>query len=229
MSRITFFVSLSSLLFGLGIYFSSCSSDQLPASYDEIGICFETEILPIIISNCTQGGCHNPIDRAEGLDYSTYNGIMESVKPFNANKSELYEYIISTDPAERMPLPPYDPLSIEEIALIKDWIEKGAPETIDCQSACDSTLINPVNVSFQNQVLPILDAKCNGCHSGPSPDGGIDQSTWSAVKATVNDGSFLGCIKHEGGFSPMPKFASKLPSCEIDVIETWVNEGALDN
>ncbi len=214
-----------SILGCISIMFHNCSNDQIPVSYEEVGICFETEIFPILISNCTMSGCHNPTDRAEDLDYTTYEGIMESVKRFNPEKSKLYEYITTDDLGKIMPPPPSTPLTAEQINLIHDWIEKGAPETINCFTVCDTL----TNVSFSMDVLPILDSKCNGCHSGPTPQGGIDQSTWSAVIRTVNDGSFLGSIVHEQGFSPMPPLSPKLPPCEILIIETWVNEGALDN
>lgn len=205
----------------------SCSSDKLPASYADVGICFETEILPISISNCTQSSCHNPVDRADGYDFTTYDGIMEAVKPFNANGSEFYESITETNLNDIMPPPPNTPLNTTQISLIKDWIDKGAPNTFDCFAGANCDTLT--NVSFSAAVLPVLDTYCNGCHSGNTPQGGIDQSNWAAVNATVNDGSFMGSINHDNGFVAMPLNGAKIPACDILLIQTWVDEGALNN
>lgn len=219
------FVTLTFMFAMLVFIQYSCSSDKLPASYDEVGICFETEILPIAISNCSQPGCHNSNDRADGYDFTSYDGIREAVKPFNTGASEFYESITETNLNDIMPPPPNTALTAGQISLIGEWINKGAPNTFDCFTTCDTL----TSVSFSTQVLPVLDLYCNGCHSGNTPQGGIDQSTWSAVNATVNDGSFLGSIQHDPAYVAMPLNAAKMNSCDVLLIETWVNEGAQNN
>ena len=207
------------------LLFAQCAQDKLPASYAAVGICYETEIEPIIVSNCTQSTCHNPVDLEDGYDFTTYDGIMTAVRPFKPNQSELYESITEADLGDIMPPPPNNALSAAQIALIKDWIDKGAPETINCFTTCDTL----ASVSFSASVLPIVNTYCNGCHSGNTPQGGIDQSNWQAVKLTVDDGSFLGSIRHDNGFSSMPPSGAKINACDILTLETWVAEGAQNN
>ncbi len=87
----------------------SCTFDKLPADYATIGICFETEILPIFVSNCTGSGCHNEIDREEDYDLTNYDGIMKGITPFDANGSEHIKSILDSDPDDVMPPPPASP------------------------------------------------------------------------------------------------------------------------
>jgi hypothetical protein len=93
-----------------------------------------------------------------------------------------------------------------------------------------STDCNAVTTpSFATDVLPILNNRCNNCHSGVSPSAGIKLNSHTEVLKYVNDGSLLGSIKHSSGFSPMPKNGSKMSACQIGLIETWITQGALNN
>ncbi|MEM6634086.1 MAG: hypothetical protein AAF694_30700 [Bacteroidota bacterium] len=87
----------------------------------------------------------------------------------------------------------------------------------------------PDSISFTAQVLPILDVQCNSCHSAQAAFGGVVLDAYDSVLVYVNDGSLLGSIKHEGGFSPMPPDQSKIPECEIQQLTIWVNEGSINN
>lgn len=81
----------------------------------------------------------------------------------------------------------------------------------------------PESLSYKNHVSPILSASCVSCHSGNSPSGGVLLSTYEEVKAMGESGKLLGSIKHEAGFSNMPKGSDKLSDCTIKIIETWIN------
>lgn len=89
---------------------------------------------------------------------------------------------------------------------------------------CDTT-----NVSYSTVVAPILQTRCNGCHGGAFPSAGIDLTTHENVFIYANGGGLLGSIRHESGFSPMPKSAPKIPFCEINKISAWINNGAPNN
>jgi hypothetical protein len=94
----------------------------------------------------------------------------------------------------------------------------------------DSNTCTPsANPSFTNDVMPILEARCNNCHSGSFPSGNIKLDTYNDVMIRVTDGSLMGSIRQTGGFSPMPKNASKLPACDIQKIADWIAAGSLNN
>ena len=96
--------------------------------------------------------------------------------------------------------------------------------------ACDTT-----RVSYNADIMAILDASCQGCHKGPSAKSGINLYDYTTIKSLALDGkytygSLLSSVSHEGGNpNPMPQGANKLQECDINKIRAWVNMGAPAN
>jgi len=89
---------------------------------------------------------------------------------------------------------------------------------------------NPTSTpTFRTDVLPLLQARCNNCHSGSFASANVSLETHTQVVARVQDGSLLGTITHAGGFSPMPKNSTRLSACDIQKIQAWVEAGSLNN
>lgn len=103
--------------------------------------------------------------------------------------------------------------------------EELFPEVVP--SNCDT-----VDVSYSAIIQPIFNRSCafSGCHddSGASNSFGINLSSWQNADNTVSSVQLLRSIKHTGNF-PMPKGAAKLPPCEIQQIESWINNGRKNN
>ncbi len=193
-----------------------------PCSTDTVY--FTQQVLPILISNCSMSGCHDVASHQDGVVLTTYEKIMSTaeVRPGNPNDSELYEVLVENDPDDRMP---YNrpPLPQDQIALIRKWIQQGAKNN-SCVNACDTT-----NVTYTATIKTLIAGKCQGCHSGSAPQGGIDLSTHTGLKAKVTDGRLWGAINHASGFSPMPKNGNKLSDCEISQIRIWIDKGSPNN
>jgi len=83
--------------------------------------------------------------------------------------------------------------------------------------------------TFSANVLPLLNTRCNSCHAGSSPSGGIALDTYDNVLKYVNNKSLMGSINFESGYSPMPKNSGKMSACEIGKIQSWIDSGALNN
>jgi len=94
-----------------------------------------------------------------------------------------------------------------------------------------STLCDTTNVSYSKTVSPILLQNCAlaGCHASSSPTGGYTLDNYDGVRSIVLSGRIIGAITHSPGYSPMPKDAAMLNTCEIGQITSWINQGALDN
>lgn len=198
-------------LFGLVLINYSCRNDiYVPDA------CYDQTIRPIIISNCTSSGCHNSKDRKDGLDLTTYEGLMNIVSPKHPLQSELYNVIRKTG-EERMP--PDHSLSDKEIRQIKSWISLGADDNSCSSQSCDT-----LNVSYSKHISGILQKQCLGCHNS----GNIILNNYNDVKLKVLSGALMGSIKQNGNFQKMPP-SYKLSYCEIRTIEIWVNAGALNN
>lgn len=183
---------------------------------------FVNQVMPIISSNCTMGGCHDNITHADGVNLTTYTNIMKYVRAGDAANSKLYKVIIKTN-GDRMPPPPMPPLTAAQKALIQKWINQGAKNN-SCIGACDTTVF-----TYSGAVKPIMDAKCAGCHNPANLGGNIDVSTYTAVKVVALNGKLYGSVAHQAGYSPMPKNSAKLSDCEIRQIQKWISAGSLNN
>ncbi|HEX6334363.1 MAG TPA: c-type cytochrome domain-containing protein [Flavisolibacter sp.] len=193
-----------------------CSSDT---------VYFQQAVLPIFISNCTMAGCHDAASHEEGIVLTSYTSIMNTgkIRPFQPFNSDIYKKIIDTDPNDRMPPPPASALTQEQRDLVFKWIAQGALNN-SCQSACDTSVY-----TFSAGIRPVITARCQGCHSGGTPQGGISLTTYQQVKARVEDGKLWGSINHLAGYSPMPKNGNKLSDCELKKFEKWIAAGSPDN
>ncbi|MBK7406794.1 MAG: hypothetical protein IPJ40_01195 [Saprospirales bacterium] len=157
-------LALPSILLLIGILLSvpSCTKEYIE---DINGVCFERDVLPVFVSNCTQSGCHNSIEKKEGYDLSSYESIIKrGIIPGNYKGSTIYQSIATSFGENSMPPPPHNRLSSEQVTNIALWIDQGAHNTVCTATACDTT-----NISFTTDILPILGAYCNGCHSGSAP------------------------------------------------------------
>ncbi len=196
---------------------SSCVPGDTTKPGDE-GICFETEVFPLIVSNCAQSGCHDAQTHEEGLNFTTYSGIRQAVRPGDPGDSELYESISKTDGDEKMPPPPYPALTASQISTIYTWILEGAKETT-CES-CDTT-----QFSFAAEILPLVESYCQGCHNSASPSGGVLLTSYDQIKAVADNGKLLGTITGAPGYPVMPP-AGTLTDCQITQVKNWIDDNA---
>jgi Planctomycete cytochrome C len=149
---------------------------------------FSRDILPLLVSNCAKSGCHDAISHKEDIILDNYQNVMASdvVKAYNLSNSDLYESITETEPDKRMPEPPNEKLTTDQIDIIAKWILQGAKD-LSCDEmvgGCDTTF-----VSYSTFVSPVLKTYCVGCHSGVSPSGNISDCKINKIKAWINDGA----------------------------------------
>ncbi len=90
------------------------------------------------------------------------------------------------------------------------------------KGSCDTT-----STTYAGSIAPIINRDCSGCHSGGSPSAGISLYDYSSVKnyMITNRSVFMGSVKHDGTASNMPKGGNKISACEINKLESWVNQG----
>ena len=216
------FMSLRNLTLLFLLFFAISCSNEVEVEGPEV--CFEQEVLPILVSNCTQSECHNPIDREKDLDLSSFSDIKSLVKTGDYNASKLFSVMVIPFGSARMPPSPYDALSEEQLRTVALWIEQGAKNNSCMPTVCDTT-----NVFYSGTIAPMLKFYCTGCHSGSNPQGNLDLTTYANVKEVVDDNSLLGTIEWMNGFNKMPKNGSKLTNCNILKIKKWIAVGAPNN
>ncbi len=92
---------------------------------------FNTEIKPILNKHCV--ACHGGVKKAGNLSFLFSQEALNTkgksgkiaIVPGDAEHSEFYKRLITHDTEERMPKGK-DPLSKEEVAILKKWIDQGA-------------------------------------------------------------------------------------------------------
>lgn len=242
MRHTRFLASATVILTALFVYFSACTREpvyigSLPTEpidtsgtsipCDPDSVYFNQQVLPILTSNCAMSGCHDVQSHEEGVILNNYTNTRNTggINLTNPANSKIYKVLNISDPEERMPPAPASLLPVSERDLILKWIQQGALNKI-CNAGCDTT-----NVTFSGVIMPLISFKCEGCHSGSTPQGNVALTNYNQVKATVTDGTLLGSIEHISGYKPMPYPAGsyKMPDCEIRSIQIWVENGAPNN
>jgi hypothetical protein len=105
------------------------------------------KVAAIVIPKCAVAGCHDAVSKTHAMDLSTPEKIVSNwvgVRGFDHCTNLDTPRVIPNDPnaslvilkiegiavclqSNRMPLPPRDALSVEEIDVIRAWIAAGAP------------------------------------------------------------------------------------------------------
>ena len=120
----------------------------------------------------------------------------------------------------------------------------------DCAGVCDGSAVkdecgicdgdgSSCNISYSVTIQPIFNNNCTGCHGS---DGGLSLASWGDLMAgTSNNGPVVSEMGSESYIikklrgadtilgSQMPQTSCCLDESIIQLIETWINEGALDN
>lgn len=187
---------------------------------------FENTILPLLISSCAVAGCHDASSQTAGVNLTTYPAIIQTggVKPFNPDGSDLYEVITEDDPDKRMPPPPRNPLTQNQIQTVYRWIMQGA-----LNNRCNPADCDTINVTFSGTIWPIIQGRCYGCHSGSSPSGGVSLQNHQDIAMVAVSGRLLGAVKHQPGYAPMPPSGPQLTNCQINQIKKWIENGTPNN
>ncbi len=122
----------------LSITLTTCRRDEPAINYSPTG--YPNDIGKIILTRCATAGCHTDKskDGAAGLSLETWDKMFEggnggaAVIPYSSKFSTLFYYIntFSDLGVTLTPTMPYNqtPLSRDEVTLIRNWIDQGAPD-----------------------------------------------------------------------------------------------------
>lgn len=183
-------------------------------------VCFSTQILPLIVSNCATAGCHDATSRVEGLNLTSYASI-KAIAPAKSTNSTLVRYISLTS-GKRMPPAPMPMMDTASINLIKKWIAQGSLN-LNCASwgsNCDTT-----NVKYTTHIVPIMNTYCKGCHNTGNKQGSINLDNFNDVKTQTSTGKLICTITGGSGCVKMPQGASTLSACDVRKIIKWNTAG----
>lgn len=100
-----------------------------------------------------------------------------------------------------------------------------APTTVSTTTATTGTAT--ITVAYMNDVKAVLDADCSRCHNSRTRDGGVDLSTYAAVRGTLTPGnanSLLIRVSRSGG-SMFAHFSGDR-AAKAELVRTWVVDNA---
>ena len=208
------------LLFPVSFILSSCRHDaELPpiVAYAGDSILFDSQVLPMIVSNCSMAGCHD--GNGEKFPLLNYQDIRSKVKPGKPYKSSLYQVITAQNAiGNPMPPAPYQSLTNNQITIIQLWIMEGARD-ISSLNYCDS-----IHVNYSGTIHSIFQTYCISCHSGANPSANLTLTTYDEIKYAMVNKALLDHLQEINGYSLMPQ-TGPLPSCNIAQIKKWYNDG----
>ena len=212
-----------------GSFLASAQSPQAdPGKSGE----FEQNVLPIFEANCVS--CHGRALKLKELDLSSFAGVMKGgeagpvVTPGTPQESRLYQMV------EKGAMPKGGkPLSTDQVATIRTWIEAGAPSQT---KPADTTQVHVT----EDDVQPILLLRCTPCHGLRRQEGGLDLHTRTAMLKGGKSGlalvpgkpdESLIVKKLRSGEMP-PKqglddvSTKRITRPEIDRVVSWIRQGA---
>lgn len=85
-------------------------------------------------------------------------------------------------------------------------------------AGCDSA-----NPTYTNNIAPLINQSCIGCHGSSGASGGVSLTSYDLVKAQAMKGSLTGTLK-QNGYSLMPP-GGKLSDCKIGQVDKWIRNG----
>lgn len=85
---------------------------------------------------------------------------------------------------------------------------------------------DPVALTYTQNVKPIIDANCIGCHRAGSFR---DLTTYAKVKESVESGALLTRIQLQTGQQGIMPQAGRMSQTNIDVIVKWNTDGLKEN
>ncbi|MBX7071937.1 MAG: hypothetical protein K1X71_02210 [Pirellulales bacterium] len=128
------------LILGLGLLPAGSLRAEEPVS-------FKNQIAPLLINKCL--ACHGEQDPKGEYQIHTFERVLKDgysgspvISAGKPDESELLRLIASEEPEERMPKEA-DPLSPEQVALVRRWIEEGAKYDADDPKATLASIVPP--------------------------------------------------------------------------------------
>lgn len=194
-------------------------------------VLFEASVQAIFKSKCLK--CHNAQTQKAELDLSSRKGLLNGGESGPAlNRDDLKSSLLLEMIADGE-MPPEDekPLTPEEIAVIRRWVESGAKFAKSGRAT---------HVIDQHSIVPIMDLRCTVCHGLRRKEAGLDLRTKASMLAGGKSGPAIVLGKpaeslvlkriHAGEMPPRRDLVSVsikvIQPPEIDTLTKWIAAGA---
>lgn len=189
-------------------------------------ICFETEVLPIVLTNCAISGCHN--GNEDIISINSYSDVMRLVKAGKPYQSRIFKSVTNTW-GNLMPPKPHLPLSARQRTILYLWILQGAKSGL-----CDTISHTSDSICFTNVILPVFETNCasTGCHDAITHEEGYNLTSYARIVSRgivpgngLESEIYKSIIRTDEDRMPPPS-RTALTAAEKASILQWINEGA---
>lgn len=187
---------------------------------------YNANIQPLF-AKCT--ACHNATSLTGGLDLSSYPTLMKGGKngAVITAKDSLNSLLVSVQSSQH-----FANLSADELALVKQWIDAGAPAP---QSATAAPTAAPAaatgNPTYEANIAAILNSKCTMCHQGSAAPEGLDLTSYANLIKGGTDGPVIVAANSAGSKLIVVQsnpHAVNLTADELTLFKQWIDAGALE-
>ena len=202
---------------------------------------FKTEVYPLFKSACFK--CHGPEKQKGKYRMDTREGAFKvtgdhgpAIQAGQSDKSAII--LMAAGLIDEMLMPPpggkpgeSDPLTAEQIGLLRAWIDQGA----QWPDGPIAEVIQPVR--FDADIQKLLTASCSKCHSGPTAEGSFSVDSLERVLAggksygkvvvpgDLRKSSLLTILAGKDEDIPKPE-AHRMADKPLKMVEEWIRQGA---
>ena len=98
-------------------------------------------------------------------------------------------------------------------------------------SSCiyDEDVCNTVEVSYADEIVPLIDANCFSCHEDEDNYTGLCLATYALVSDSTTLSHILERIQLDLNDDDIMPPNTPLSDCQIDIFKAWVEQGAQNN
>ena len=121
-------------------------------------------------------------------------------------------------------------------------VQGSTPDAASVERNASIWTHDAVEVGYQSDVKPILEQYCVRCHGGVGDDGavlielGYDLTTYEGLMAGSDYGPVIEPGDPDGSLflemivnGDMPEDGDPVPAAQIEILRTWIAEGAQNN
>lgn len=221
------FLIIAGLMF-LALNYQNCSAtheSEVDANSNFGLSLIDQKAQAVLMTRCYS--CHSPSVKSGGLDVTDQNYMLFNrlIVPSEPQLSILYQRI------EDGSMPPGSPLSIADTKAIADWITDGF-KSVTPPPVTTTTVPTVLTPTFASIRTLILNVRCTSCHRSGNAQGGIALDTYQAVRNVLVPGNAMNSDLYTSVAvrNTMPAGAGgSLTAAQKSAIQTWINNGALNN
>ncbi len=188
-------------------------------------VLYSTLANTIFVPKCVSCHSANGGTAAGFYDMTSYSNVMMRVRAGNAFQSRLY----SDTSANRMPPAPRTFLTAAENQMIFDWISQGAKNDTGAITAAQVPAAIPLAATYASVSANVLVKHCISCHGPTVAYAGIKVDTYANVVRGVSPGNAANSAIYNSMAAGRMPTAGKISAAELDVLRTWIQNGAPNN